>query len=660
MASTSRRIIQVAGVDELTRSVPILASTANPVEVDYVDKDGNCVRILEAIESWELERFLSNPALLWSHKSDEMPVGNGEDVEAGDFGLKMRAVIGSKEANPFAEQLYHALKEKLVRAVSVGFDVVEERWEEWQGKPLRVVKANLHEVSFCSVPKDQRAGAPAIGSITPEGETDPVPPPPPAPFATESDEDKQRREVSEAASRLSKSRRKPDPGATAKMDMREGSLRRALQRGTAKVTQVGGVRIRARLARIGVLRYRNPNGSERFEFRPPEEVADPASLESLNGAPVIDFLDHTEFVTLDDIRSKQIGHVENARMDGEYVVGDLVINDANAIDAIDRGERLDTSAGYGSRDDETPGSFRGEHYDLIQRGIRYNHVALCPPNRGRSGPAVGLRLDASDTDGAWCATETDMTTEAAKTRIRLDTKDGQREFDYGSKEHLDAVEGIRMAEITGLKSTIETLQGKFDAQEDTIRKLREEKETDRARAEDERKRAEEEGEKRAFGRAKRLLRAADFLEEKAEDEDEKRKRARAEEEEEAAAKSGSEKEEVRKRRRKRAEEAGADKDGAEKKMDACTERELMVRVIRRVSPDFTAEGRSDDYLSARFDGILEDHEASRRVDGVVAAAAEGRTRLDAKDADDDVVEQARKANQERERNAHRVALGGAK
>ena len=111
--------------------------------MDYEDKDGKCIRILEAIESWDLSRFVTNPVLLWSHKSDEFPVGTGKDIEAGDFGLKMRGQIASKEANPLSEQLYAALKEELVRAVSVGFDVIEERWEEWEGKRLRVVKAKL-------------------------------------------------------------------------------------------------------------------------------------------------------------------------------------------------------------------------------------------------------------------------------------------------------------------------------------------------------------------------------------------------------------------------------------------------------------------------------------------------------------------------------------
>jgi hypothetical protein len=161
-------------------------------------------------------------------------------------------------------------------------------------------------------------------------------------------------------------------------------------------TQIGGIRIPARLARTGILEYRPIGETPRRELRLPEEVFDNDSLASLNGAPVIDFVDHTALVTPEDFRGKVIGHVENVHIDGDFVCGDLVINDSDAIANIDRGERSDISAGYVSKDKRTPGTWRGQHYDRVQRGIRYNHVALCPPNRGRSGPEVGIRLDSME------------------------------------------------------------------------------------------------------------------------------------------------------------------------------------------------------------------------------------------------------------------------
>lgn len=162
-------------------------------------------------------------------------------------------------------------------------------------------------------------------------------------------------------------------------------------------TSVGGIKVPIRIARVGVLTYRN-GISERREFRPPEEVSRPESLQTFEGAPIIDFSDHVALVTTEDFRKKTVGHISNVRMDGEYVAADAYINDAATIEMIDRGERLDASAGYTSKDERSSGMWRGEKYDLIQRDIVGNHVALCPPNRGRSGSEVGLRLDSA---GIW-------------------------------------------------------------------------------------------------------------------------------------------------------------------------------------------------------------------------------------------------------------------
>lgn len=77
--------------------------------------------------------------------------------------------------------------------------------------------------------------------------------------------------------------------------------------------------------------------------------------------------------------------------------------DVATFDAIDLGERADVSAGYAARLDFTPGVFEGEAYDCVQREIRFNHVALCPQGRGRSGPEVGVRLDQLRAEPAFSA-----------------------------------------------------------------------------------------------------------------------------------------------------------------------------------------------------------------------------------------------------------------
>src|SRR5574342_952483 len=51
-------------------------------------------------------------------------------------------------------------------------------------------------------------------------------------------------------------------------------------------TQQGFLRVDAAIARVGVLLYHNPDGSERRELRPADEVFDPLSLGSFAHAPV--------------------------------------------------------------------------------------------------------------------------------------------------------------------------------------------------------------------------------------------------------------------------------------------------------------------------------------------------------------------------------------
>lgn len=174
--------------------------------------------------------------------------------------------------------------------------------------------------------------------------------------------------------------------------------------GRAQRTSLGGARVPARVARTGVLTYRNPDGSVRRELRLPEEVFHPDSLATLDGVPVIDISDHTGMVTPSTFRKVALGHAGCVRQDGDsFVAAELNISDGAALAKIDAGERADVSAGYTCKLDMTPGVWKGEAYDCVQREIRYNHVALCPPNGGRSGPEVGLRLDAggavSNVDG---------------------------------------------------------------------------------------------------------------------------------------------------------------------------------------------------------------------------------------------------------------------
>lgn len=190
----------------------------------------------------------------------------------------------------------------------------------------------------------------------------------------------------------------------------------------------GGVRVPARLTRVGVFDYRQPDGSVRRELRPSNEVFDAASLASLEDAPVVE--GHPAMVDPANHKDLARGHVSGLpRQDGKLVAAKLAIQDGETIAKVDRGDLTEISCGYTCDMDPTPGEFEGKKYDAIQRNIRYNHVGMGPRNWGRQGNEVALRLDG----GAY----TDLPQEQQKRtmKIRFDGRD----YESGSEEHVLAI-----------------------------------------------------------------------------------------------------------------------------------------------------------------------------------------------------------------------------
>jgi hypothetical protein len=158
----------------------------------------------------------------------------------------------------------------------------------------------------------------------------------------------------------------------------------------------GAIRVLAMISRTGIFEYQNPDGSIRRELRTPEDTFDEASLATLKGVPVVDHTDHSDMLTTSTTKAAAIGHVEAPRRSADMVAADLVVHHGPVIAAIERGERSDVSAGYHCTLDRTPGTWQGEHYDGVQRNVKYNHVAVLPHGKGRAGTAVGLRLDSKE------------------------------------------------------------------------------------------------------------------------------------------------------------------------------------------------------------------------------------------------------------------------
>jgi uncharacterized protein len=112
-----------------------------------------------------------------------------------------------------------------------------------------------------------------------------------------------------------------------------------------------------------------------------EDVFDEDSLASIEGKPVT--LNHPdEMVTSKNFKKYTVGFVKNVRQDGENIVGDLVINDMDAIEKVLSGELKDLSLGYTAKLVPTHDG------ELVQKNIVANHVAIVGEGRAKNARIV--------------------------------------------------------------------------------------------------------------------------------------------------------------------------------------------------------------------------------------------------------------------------------
>lgn len=510
---------KLSQADEANRTLTLVASTGDYIRGFEASEAGQ-IEVREAVTEWILDAFLKNPVVLAFHNSDDFPIARAEEVFFDENGLNLRLKFASKEANPKAEQAFQLVREGMLNAASVGFGIEKVLEEELiDGIPHRKVRAELHEVSLVPVPAD--------------------------PGAT--------------ASNAKVNSTSLDSKDSIRLDY--GRL------GKAELTPGGGARIRTRFGKVGIQKYRMPDGSFRRELRHPDDVFHPDSMASLQSATVTDGhpYQYKGLVDPDNWKELTVGHVEGVERDGDYLSGFLVVNDAKTQEKINQGDREDNSCGYRCKWDLTPGVYMGEPYDVRQVDIKYNHLALLPPGRGRAGRDVALRLDENHDQLV-------DTKEHAMKKIRLDSKD------YEVPEEVAA----HIARLDEAKDEAEKALKVKEAESDKMRAEADAKEAEETKA---KKRAEEEAtseededekQKSIRSRVRLLLRALRFLDDDKEEED------------------------------------------PSAKLDGLSDREIMLKAIQTQDAKFSGvrtdgKDESDDYVRARFDLLGE-----MRTDGMDA------------------------------------------
>lgn len=156
----------------------------------------------------------------------------------------------------------------------------------------------------------------------------------------------------------------------------------------------GRVVVDAYFTRAGVFPYTRKDGSVERELRLPEHVFDRASMQSFANLPVTN--DHPDVGLLDSrtARSYAVGATgDSVTRDGERMRGQIVVWDAKTIAEMDAG-KLQISNGYTCDLVRSPGVHpQYGAYDSIQTNIVGNHSAIVAD--GRAGPVIRARMDAS-------------------------------------------------------------------------------------------------------------------------------------------------------------------------------------------------------------------------------------------------------------------------
>jgi len=233
--------------------------------------------------------------------------------------------------------------------------------------------------------------------------------------------------------------------------------------------------------RTGVFKYRTPKGDTIGELRLAEEVFKPESMATLASVPVT--LRHPpDLVSPSNFPKYGKGYLlESVSQDGDKIAATAIIADEQAIKAVEEGMR-EVSCGYTADLEPAEGIFEGEPYQFIQRNIRYNHLAIV--DRGRAGPEVALRLDSDDNQV--------FTEDSTMQKVMLSGKEfevspelaaalqahmSQMEDGYKAKMSDMEVKMKDMAPKADMEKKHEEMQAKMDQLESELSKAKERKDS---------------------------------------------------------------------------------------------------------------------------------------------------------------------------------------
>lgn len=124
-----------------------------------------------------------------------------------------------------------------------------------------------------------------------------------------------------------------------------------------------------------------------------DELSKPETLKSIDGMPITITHPDKKSVDASDWKNKTVGHVQNPRAEGNYIVCDAYIQDASAIELLKNKDIRELSVGY------EPSDIQEENGRFYHKNIRVNHIAIVAEGRAGSDcrlndskPKIGANL----------------------------------------------------------------------------------------------------------------------------------------------------------------------------------------------------------------------------------------------------------------------------
>lgn len=171
--------------------------------------------------------------------------------------------------------------------------------------------------------------------------------------------------------------------------------------GEPVVDEAGILRAPVVLSQEGVLPY-IVDGRVESWFIPKEELSAQEFIDSLNAKPVTDGHPAEEAVSMDTLPIHAKGALvgpfqQTVSDDGRLQVrGFEIVWDKDLVADLMAGKKRQVSMGRWARVVDEKGTWRGQPYQKVQRGLRFNHLAHT--DRGRQGDACRILIDMMEPD----------------------------------------------------------------------------------------------------------------------------------------------------------------------------------------------------------------------------------------------------------------------